>query len=124
MVSNAPPPRPSDPPAGQAFGTSTGLPPTGTTGAVEPQARPKRGVRVPPRVIVSLLILAAALWFIFANTQDVKIRLWVPTVSAPMWLVLLVTFVAGMLLGLITPRLMRRRRTKAAARAAARSQAR
>jgi uncharacterized integral membrane protein len=124
MVSNAPPPRPSDPPAGQAFGTSTGLPPTGTTGAVEPQARPKRGVRVPPRMIVSLLILAAALWFIFANTQDVKIRLWVPTVSAPMWLVLLVTFAVGMLLGLVTPRLMRRRRTKAAARAAARSQAR
>jgi len=71
-----------------------------------------------------ILILAAAAWFILANTQDVKIRLWVPTVSAPMWLVLLVTFVAGMLLGLITPRLVRRRRTKAAARAAARSQAR
>jgi uncharacterized integral membrane protein len=124
MVSNAPPPRPSDPPAGQAFGTSTGLPPTGTTGAVEPQARPKRGPRVPAKVIVSLLILAAALWFIFANTQDVKIRLWVPTVSAPMWLVLLVTFAVGMLLGLITPRLVRRRRTKAAARKAARSQAR
>jgi len=75
-------------------------------------------------VIVTIVILAAALWFIFANTQDVKIRLWVPTVSAPMWLVLLVTFVVGMLLGLITPRLVRRRRTKAAARAAARSQAR
>ncbi|HEY9482301.1 MAG TPA: LapA family protein [Micromonosporaceae bacterium] len=122
MVSNAPPPRPSDPPAGQAFGTSTGLPPTGTTGAVEPQPRPRRGV--PARLIVMILILAAAAWFILANTQDVKIRLWVPTVSAPMWLVLLVTFVAGMLLGLITPRLVRRRRTKAAARAAARSQAR
>src|SRR5258705_7378748 len=118
MVSNAPPPRPSDPPAGQAFGTSTGLRPTGTTGAVEPQARPKRGARVPAKVIVSLLILAAALWFIFANTQDVKVRLWVPTVSAPMWVVLLVTFAVGMLLGLVTPRLMRRRRrAKAAARA-------
>jgi len=100
------------------------LPPSGTTGAVEPQARPKRGARVPAKVIVTIVILAAALWFIFANTQDVKIRLWVPTVSAPMWLVLLVTFVVGMLLGLITPRLVRRRRTKAAARAAARSQAR
>jgi uncharacterized integral membrane protein len=124
MVSNAPPPRPSDPPAGQAFGTSTGLPATSTTGAVEPQTQPKRGARVPAKVIVALLILAAALWFIFANTQDVKIRLWVPTVSGPLWVVLLVTFVVGMLLGLITPRLMRRRRTKAAARAAARSQAR
>ena len=124
MVSNAPPPRPSDQPAGQAFGTSTGLPPTGTTGAVEPQPRPKRGARVPAKAIVMIVILAAAVWFILANTQDVKIRLWVPTVSAPMWLVLLVTFVAGMLLGLITPRLVRRRRTKAAARAAARSQAR
>ncbi|HZD97527.1 MAG TPA: LapA family protein [Micromonosporaceae bacterium] len=124
MASNAPPPRPSDPPAGQSFGTSTGLPPTGTTGAIEPQARPKRRARVPAKVILTLLILGAALWFIFANTQDVKIRLWVPTVSGPMWLVLLVTFVVGMLLGLLTPRLMRRRRTKAAARAAARSQAR
>ena len=36
----------------------------------------------------NLVILAAALWFIFANTQDVKVRLWVPTVSAPMWLVI------------------------------------
>ena len=117
MVSNTPPPRPSDPPAGQAFGTSTGLPPTGTTGAVEPQTRPKRGARVPAKVIVALVILAAALWFIFANTQDVKVRLWVPTVTAPMWVVLLVTFAVGMLLGLVTPRLMRRRRAKAAARA-------
>jgi uncharacterized integral membrane protein len=124
MVSNTPPPRPSDPPAGQGFGTSTGLPTTGTTGAVEPQARPKRGARVPPRVIVTILILAATVWFILANRQDTKIKLWVPTVTAPMWLVLLVTFVVGMLLGLITPRLVRRRRTKAAARAAARSQAR
>jgi uncharacterized integral membrane protein len=120
MVSNAPTPQPSDPTAGQPFGTPTGLPPTGTTGALEPQARPKRGARVPAKVIVTLVILAAALWFIFANTQDVKVRLWVPTVSAPMWLVLLVTFVVGMLLGLITPRLMRRRRAKAAARAQAR----
>jgi uncharacterized membrane-anchored protein YhcB (DUF1043 family) len=37
-----------------------------------------------------------------------------------MWLVLLVTFAVGMLLGLITPRLMRRRRAKKAARAQAR----
>ena len=117
MVSNAPPPRPSDPPAGQAFGTSTGLPTTGTTGAVEPQARPKRGARVPAKEIVTLVILAAALWFIFAHSQDVKVRLWVPTVSAPLWIVLLVTFAVGMLLGLIAPRYMRRRRAKAAARA-------
>src|ERR1700755_224122 len=98
MVSNAPPPRPSDPPAGQAFGTSTGLPPTGTTGAVEPRARPQRGARVPAKVIVTLVILAAALWFIFANTQDVKIRLWVPTVSGPMWLLTLVNIVVDVLL--------------------------
>lgn len=118
MASNAPPPRPSDPPAGQAFGTSTGLPPTGATGAVEPQARPQQRPRVPAKVIVTLVIVAAATWFILANTQDVKIRLWVPTVTAPMWLVLLVTFAVGVLLGLIIPRLARRRRrAKAAARA-------
>jgi uncharacterized integral membrane protein len=60
---------------------------------------------VSPKVIASGLILIAAVWFILVNRLRVGIYLWVPKVIAPMWLVLLITFVAGMVAGL----LMRRR---------------
>jgi uncharacterized integral membrane protein len=121
MVSNSPQPRPTDPTAGQSVGQPYGEP-TGltSTGAVQQQQQQKRGTRVPAKLVFVVVILAAAIWFILVNTQDTKIKLWVPTVTAPIWLVLLATFVAGVLLGLAMPRLMRRRRRKAAARAQAR----
>jgi uncharacterized integral membrane protein len=62
--------------------------------------------RVPPKLIVVLVILAIVLWFAFANTNDFKIKLWVTDVNAPVWLVLLCTFAVGV----ITGRLLRRRR--------------
>ena len=113
MVSNAPQPRPTDPPAGQSFGEPTGLT---STGVVQQQQQQKRRTRVPAKLVFVAVILAAAIWFILVNRQDTKIKLWVPTVTAPIWLVLLATFIAGILLGLAMPRLMRRRRAKAAAR--------
>jgi uncharacterized integral membrane protein len=57
----------------------------------------RAGVTVRPRVILAGLILVAAVWFIVVNRGRVKIELWVPTVTAPLWLVLLITFAAGML---------------------------
>ena len=116
MVTNGPQPRPTDPTAGQTLSQPygqqttqpTGLAPTGTT----PMQQPKKRVRVPGKVIVGAIVLAIAIWFIAVNSQDVHVKLWVHTVSAPMWLVLVVTLAVGMLLGLLAAR--RRRRKKAA----------
>ena len=62
-----------------------------------------------PKTILALLILAAAVWFILANRGTVRIRLWIPVVLAPMWLVLLITFCAGMLTGMLVWRRKRQR---------------
>ncbi|HKE65477.1 MAG TPA: LapA family protein [Micromonosporaceae bacterium] len=102
MVSNAPPPRPTDPTTTQPFGQTTDF----STGAVQRQQRTRR--RVPGKLIVGLVVFAIALWFILANRQDANIRFWVHTVSAPVWLVLLVTFVVGIAFGFF----LRRRRPK------------
>jgi uncharacterized integral membrane protein len=72
--------------------------------------------RVSMKVIGLLVILGIALWFVFANTEDMKIKLWVRTVSAPTWLVLLCTLVGGFLIGWLTAVLRRRRAVKAALR--------
>ncbi|WP_371483874.1 LapA family protein [Kitasatospora sp. NBC_00315] len=49
---------------------------------------------------IGLVILAiAAIWFIAANTGDVSVRLWVPTVTLPLWLVLSVTLLVGVAIG-------------------------
>jgi uncharacterized integral membrane protein len=81
-------------------------PTVGTSGAPA-----KRGPRISPRMILSVVILAIALWFIFANTRDMRIKLWVTDVTAPTWLVLLCTFAAGVIFGwLLTVRRRRRRR--------------
>jgi uncharacterized integral membrane protein len=61
-----------------------------------------------PRVSTAVIILIAAVWFIIVNHGRVRIWLWIPPVTAPMWLVLLLTFVGG----LITGFLLRRRRNR------------
>jgi len=43
-------------------------------------------------------------WFIIANSTKVRIHLWVTWVSSPLWLVLLLTFLAGSLVGLLVGR--------------------
>ncbi|WP_437032253.1 lipopolysaccharide assembly protein LapA domain-containing protein [Streptomyces sp. enrichment culture] len=58
-----------------------------------------RVVRV--RTLGSLLLVAAAVGFIAADTGSVTVRLWVPTITLPLWSVLTVTFLAGLLLGLL-----------------------
>jgi uncharacterized integral membrane protein len=60
-------------------------------------------------MIFFVVIAAIALWFIFANTRNVNVTLWVTTVRAPMWLVLLCTLAVGMLLGLLLAWRRRRR---------------
>ena len=56
---------------------------------------------VTPKRITILVIVVAALWFILVNTQRVSIYLWVPKVTAPLWLVLVLTFAGGLITGLL-----------------------
>ena len=58
------------------------------------------GVTVNARTVVFAVVAILAVWFILMNTSSVKIHLWgLSTVSSPLWLVLAVMLVAGMLLG-------------------------
>jgi uncharacterized integral membrane protein len=70
----------------------------------EPVTAAKRSGLLSPKLIGAVLITAAAVWFILANTAKAHIRLWIPTVTAPMWLVLLVTFVGGLVTGILMQR--------------------
>ena len=80
-----------------------------TTG-VKTSTGPKKvaGVTVTRKRIAILVIVVAALWFIFVNTQRVSIYLWVPKVTAPLWLVLVLTFACGLVTGLLVRRRNRR----------------
>jgi uncharacterized integral membrane protein len=82
-----------------------------TTG-VKQSTGPKKvaGVSVTAKRITILVIVVAALWFIFANTQRVSIYLWVPKITAPLWLVLVLTFAVGLITGLLLRRRNRRGR--------------
>lgn len=62
-----------------------------------------------PKVIVGALITIAAVWFIIANNERVRIRLWIPWISARLWVVLLLTFLAGALVGFLFARRRQRR---------------
>jgi uncharacterized integral membrane protein len=66
----------------------------------------RRGVS--PKLIVAVILLIALVWFILANRQSAKINLWVHGYNVPVWLVLVCTFVAGMLVD----RLIKRRKKK------------
>ena len=80
-------------------------------------SRPPKSAKSPlserlatPKAFLGMLITAAAVWFIIANNGHVRIHLWVTWVSARMWLVLLITFVAGMLVGFLFSRRRDKRR--------------
>lgn len=85
-------------------GSPRNQPPRRTTGdkVADALARPK--------IALGGLITIAAVWFIIANNTRVRIRLWVVWVSAQLWVVLLLTFVAGALLGLLSARHRRKSR--------------
>jgi len=54
---------------------------------------------IPTRVIAIGVIVVLAIWFLFANLDRVKIQFWVFTVTAPLWIALLATLLAGGALG-------------------------
>jgi uncharacterized integral membrane protein len=78
-------------------------------GQQAPAQRARRR-RISPKLILVVLIFAATLWFVLVNTRHMNIKLWIPTVSAPVWLVLLCTFGAGLIAGLLLG--WRRRRVR------------
>ncbi|WP_435971238.1 lipopolysaccharide assembly protein LapA domain-containing protein [Streptomyces sp. Qhu_M48] len=61
------------------------------------------------RTVGFLVLAGLAIWFIAANTGSVSIRLWIPTVTLPLWAVLTVTLLVGIVLGLIIARRRARR---------------
>lgn len=61
------------------------------------------------RTIGFVLLAGLAIWFIAANTGSITIRLWIPTVTLPLWSVLTVTLLVGMALGLLIARRHARR---------------
>ncbi|MFJ5116218.1 LapA family protein [Kitasatospora sp. NPDC088548] len=54
---------------------------------------------IPTRYIGIGVIVVLAVWFLFANLDKVKIQFWVLTVTAPLWIALLATLLAGGALG-------------------------
>lgn len=71
-------------------------------------APPERGRRIALRYWVALILLALAAIFIAQNRDQPSIHiLWI-TVQAPMWVILTVMLVVGLLVGLL---LRRRRRS-------------
>ncbi|MFD9030208.1 LapA family protein [Streptomyces sp. NPDC059567] len=61
------------------------------------------------RTIAIVVLTGLAIWFIAANTGSVTIRLWIPTVTLPLWSVLTVTLLVGVVLGLYIARRRARR---------------
>jgi uncharacterized integral membrane protein len=72
-------------------------------------ARPRRTVS--PKMILLLVLLVALVWFILVNLHSAKISLWVHSYNVPVWLVLLCTFVAGMLVDRLLSRRKRKQRS-------------
>ena len=84
------------------------IPVTPPTSEQPARAVGRRRRRISPKLILVVLILAAGLWFVLVNTQHVKVKLWVETFHASMWLIVVCTFAAGLIVGWLLA--LRRRR--------------
>ncbi|MFH9348633.1 LapA family protein [Kitasatospora sp. NPDC017646] len=60
-------------------------------------SRPRRSEigGIPARYIGIGVIVILAVWFLFANLDEVRIQFWVFTVTASLWIALLATLLAG-----------------------------
>ena len=67
-----------------------------------------KGGKTIRRLVIAGVIIALAVWFILANTEDVSVKLWLVKVETPMWIMLTVVFAAGWAVGA----LLRRRSAK------------
>ncbi|MEZ0066262.1 putative integral membrane protein [Streptacidiphilus sp. MAP12-20] len=58
------------------------------------------GVTVNARSVISAVLAILAVWFILMNTASAKIHLWgLSTVTMPMWVMLAVMLLVGIVLG-------------------------
>lgn len=96
---------------------SANTPPPGPPSGTQQQPKARRTGKdvlgdklANPRFILGGIITIAAIWFIIANNSLVRIHLWVTWVSARLWVVLLLTFVAGALVGFLFARRRDKRR--------------
>jgi uncharacterized integral membrane protein len=62
--------------------------------------------------LVSRLVTRVAVWFIVVNRAQVGIYQWVPKVTAPLWLVLLISFATGALTEILLQRGRNRRQQR------------
>jgi uncharacterized integral membrane protein len=67
-----------------------------------------KGGKTIRRLVIAGVIIALAVWFILANTEEVSVKLWLVKVETPMWIMLTVVFAAGWAVGA----LLRRRSAK------------
>ncbi|MCC9309564.1 LapA family protein [Kitasatospora sp. RB6PN24] len=63
-----------------------------------------KGRTVRFRTIGIIVLAILAVWFIAANTGSVSVRLWISTVTLPLWTVLAVTLATGILIGWLLAR--------------------
>lgn len=70
----------------------------------EPSRLTVKGREVRLRTIAVGVIAVLAVWFIAVNTASVTITLWVSDVTMPLWVVLTVTILVGMLIGVFLAR--------------------
>jgi uncharacterized integral membrane protein len=85
---------------------------TATNSAAKPAKR--AGVTVSPKMVVVAVIIVAAVWFALVNRASTRIHLWIPSVTAPMWLVLTITFGGGLLTGMLLTRSRKKSESKSA----------
>jgi len=62
------------------------------------------------RLIVAGVIIALAVWFVLANTEEVGVKLWLVKVETPMWIMITVVFIAGWAVGALLRRRSARKR--------------
>ncbi|MFE5589489.1 LapA family protein [Streptomyces sp. NPDC056549] len=80
------------------------MPRNTTEKAHRPSTLTVKGRDMRLRTLAFLILAALAIWFIAVNTGSVTIRLWIPTVTLPLWIVLTVTLLVGIVLGLFIAR--------------------
>lgn len=56
------------------------------------------------RTIGIAVLAVLAVWFIAANTGSVSVKLWITTVTLPLWAVLSVTLLTGLIIGYFVAR--------------------
>ncbi|WP_371502154.1 LapA family protein [Kitasatospora sp. NBC_00374] len=75
-----------------------------TTPPHGPSTLTVKGRNVRLRTIGVSVLAVLAIWFIAANTGSVSVKLWIPTVTLPLWVVLTVTLLVGVVIGWLLAR--------------------